>query len=105
MNNKPDKMRIITLAFLTCFLIVSIISGMFILTHTDHEHDNNGIKETCVICARIQDVENILRQLNILFICTLFVKSVIYAVTGLLKAIAIYSPVSVPVTLKTRMNN
>lgn len=105
MSNKPDKLRIIALVFLACFLIVSILSSAFILTHADHEHDHNGVDGSCATCAQLQSAENSLKQFSTALTGALFATAGLYAAIGMFKAITIQISFSTPVTLKIRMNN
>lgn len=105
LNNKQSKKRLVVLAFLLCFIVVSMLSQAFILTHADHAHDNNGVGGGCATCAQIQSAENLLKQLGTAVI------NAAAAFTGLFTVIAIiqsaFSDITLltPVTLKIRMNN
>ena len=73
MNKTSTKTRIIALAFLVCFLIVSVLSSAFIFTHAEHAHDHNGVDGSCATCAQLQSAENILKQLCTALAGALFV--------------------------------
>ena len=105
MSNMKSKTRIIALAFLACFLVVSLLSSAFIFTHAEHEHDHNGFDGGCATCAQLQNAENILKQLSTAFAGVLFAVAGLFAAIGTLKVIAGYASLSTPVTLKIRMNN
>lgn len=104
MINKPAKIRIIALAVLTCFLLVSVLSTAFISAHTDHEHDHGGANESCVTCVRIESAKKILKQLGTAMV-VLSAAGSSYTLIGTIKAIFAYIFSSTPVALKMRMNN
>ena len=62
-EKKQAAIRIITLAFLVCFVMVSLLSEAFIFSHLHHEHDHNGVGGNCATCAQIHSTENTLKQL------------------------------------------
>jgi len=105
MNNKQAKRRIAALAFLLCFLFVSVFSKVFIFAHADHKHDHSGIGGACVTCVRIQRAENVLKLLGVGLAVALFSVVVIYFTVGILTAIFVPSFPPTPVKLKIRMNN
>ena len=105
MQNHQTKTKIAALAFLTCFLVVSIISGAFILSHADHNHDQNGVGGGCETCAQIQSAETILKQFGIVLCGALFAIAGLYAAVRAFKAISVNIPLCTPVTLKIRLNN
>jgi len=105
MKNNSAKISVIALAFLTCFLVVSILSGAFILAHANHEHDHNGANGSCAACAQLQNAENILKQFSTALAGALFIISGLYAAIGACKAIPVYVFLPTPVTQKIRINN
>jgi len=105
LSNVKSKTRIIALIFLVCFLVVSILSSAFILTHADHEHDHNGVSGSCATCAQLQSAENILKQFSTALLGVLFSIAGLYAAIVILKAIAVHVSLSTPVALKIKMNN
>ena len=105
MNNKSTKKRIIALAFLVCFLAAVILSTAFILTHADHEHDHNGAKGSCTICAQIQSAENLIKQFSTAFLGVLFAIAGLYTFVRTLKVISVYVSLSNPITQKIRINS
>ena len=105
LNNKQPKKRLIVLVVLLCFIVVSILSEVFILTHADHEHDHDGAHGSCAVCAQIQSAESLLKRLGT------FAISAVFLFGGLLAAIAVMRSAFCaiillsPVALKIRMNN
>jgi hypothetical protein len=105
MKNKLVEKRVIALVFLVLFLSVSILLSIFILTHADHEHSNNGVSGNCVICIQLRNSENILRQFSEAFINILLVVYGVIVLAILRKLIAFYVTFDTPVSMKIRMNN
>ena len=105
MNDKQSKVRIIALAFLVCFLVVSVLSSAFILTHTDHQHDHNGTNGSCATCAQLQSAENVLKQFSTALIGAWFALAGLFVTIKTFQAIAGYVYFSTPVTQKIKMNN
>ena len=105
MYNVTAKKKFIVLALLSCFLIVSLLSSTFILTHADHQHDQNGANGSCATCAQLQSAGNTLKQLTTAFVGALLAITGILAAIGALKTIIIPVITSTPVTLKIKMNN
>ena len=105
MNTNSGKMRSIALALLACFLLFPILSGAFILTHANHEHDYNGVGGCCATCAQLQNAENRLKQIAVALAAALISIACLFAFGEVLRAISAYVPLSTPITQKTRMNN
>jgi len=104
----PDrhmKKRLIALAVLLCFLVVSLLSGMFIFTHTDHEHDHNGVHGSCAVCEQINNFENLRKQLSMAASGTSFALLSLFAVVSTIQCIDSRIESSSLVALKIRMNN
>jgi len=105
LNNKQLKKRLIVLAFLFCFIVISMLLEVFINTHTIHPHDNSVGHGGCTTCIQIQGAENLLKQM-----CTVAASEVSILV-GLFVPIAIiwfafsHRTLLTPITLKIRMNN
>jgi len=103
-KDSPRAKRLITLAFLLCFVMAALISEAFILTHANHEHDHLGIGGECIVCAHIHSIENLVKQLGVA------AGGLSTAWLGLFAAITLLFCVSAfwlssPILLKTRLNN
>lgn len=104
MNNKQKI--IITLAFLICFIIVSLLSEAFILTHSNHAHDRNGSHGACATCDQIQNAENLLKQLGTASLVAASFITGLFPVVAITQAFSfITTTLITPVTLKIRMIN
>ena len=105
MNRKSTKKRILALTFLVCFLIVSIITNAFTITHADHDHDRNGIEGSCATCAQLFGVEKILKQFNAALAVALFAATGMFVAIAAVKIIASRVSFSTLFSLKIRLNN
>lgn len=104
-GKRTPVIRFIALAIFVCIVATSLLSGAFILTHADHEHDHNGPGDTCATCAQLAAAENILKQLS----AALAVASV--AITGTFALVSHLCGAAPRLTsytlvgLKVRLNN
>lgn len=105
LNNKQFNKRLVALAFLLCFIVVSIFSEAFILTHADHAHDNNGVGGGCATCAQIQSTENLLKQLGTAVVSAASALAGMFAVIAIIRFASSNITLLTPATLKIRMNN
>ena len=103
-HRQPSK-RIIAIAFLLCFVVGFFLSGIFFLTHVNHEHDHNGVDGSCDTCAQIQASENLIKQFGIFAVSLAFAVIILSAAIAVLFAISFLFGVQSPVKLKIRMNN
>lgn len=104
-TNKQTIVKFVALTVLICFIVVSLLSGAFILTHADHEHDHNGVSGTCATCAQIQSAENLLKQLGTAVINAASVLAGLFASIAIIRSAFSNATLLTPVTLKIRMNN
>ena len=105
MRNKQNAKKVFALIVLVCFIILSLFSEAFILTHDEHEHGHNGFGGSCALCVQLNNVENLLKQLvmaaavaTLGVISLLTTIAILYTVSSLL---GLYTPVK----LKIRLNN
>ena len=105
LNSKQSKKRLIALVLLFCFIVVSMLSEVFILTHADHAHDNIGVDAGCSTCARIQSAENLLKQLGTAIVSAVSMFAGLFAVIAIMGSVSSDITLLTPVTLKIRMNN
>lgn len=105
LNKKQTKKQIIAIAFLACFIIVSLLAEAFVLTHENHTHDNNGVGGRCATCAQIQNVETLLKQLGTAVVALSFSLAGQLAVSTIIGTICFDIVIPTPITLKIRMNN
>jgi len=103
-SHKQPSKRIAALAFLMCFVMVSLLSEVFFLTHTSHEHDHLG-GGSCVVCAHIQSAESLLRRFIAVSGGVLFgLVNLFAAIAGLDFISALFRSQTL-IALKMRMNS
>ncbi|MCQ1530694.1 hypothetical protein [Lutispora saccharofermentans] len=101
--NRQSKKRFFAALFCICFVIFSLLTAAFIITHADHD----CVGHDCTVCAQIHTSANLLKQLGTAIACSAFA----FAFAGLFAASNIFPPVilhivfTTPVTLKVRMDN
>ncbi|MDR2736807.1 MAG: hypothetical protein LBB49_04525 [Gracilibacteraceae bacterium] len=96
-------MKRIALAFLLGFVLLSLLSEVFILTHLVHEHDHNGVGGSCGICVQIHNTENLLKQFGAVITAMLPGLMALFA-SGAVLCFACFKGYT-PVSLRTRLNN
>ncbi|ODM26318.1 hypothetical protein A7W90_08835 [Clostridium sp. Bc-iso-3] len=69
---KNSMVKNIALMICTCIIIASFLSAAFILTRANHEHDHEGPNGTCATCIHLASTENILKQVSIAIITSVF---------------------------------
>lgn len=99
------KKRAIALTFLICLIIVSLLSGVFILIHAGHTHDRNGTGGACMICIQIRNAENLLKKLHAASLSAVFVIAALFSVYTISNVDQSFIPPLTPIKLKIRMNN
>ncbi len=104
-NVRQTKKRLLTLAFLICFIIVSLLSEAFILTHAGHEHDHNGVNGTCATCAQIKNAENLLKKLGTASLVAAYTIAGLFSAAVITHTFWAVTSALTPVTLKIKMNN
>ena len=97
--------RSIALAMCVCFLLASLLSATFIMTHGIHEHDHEGPNGRCATCIHITNAENIVKQLSTAIISITFIFGSLYSILSLLKSISFSIGFFTLVKLKVRMNH
>lgn len=99
------KKRTIALAFLVCLIVVSLLSGAFVLIHANHKHDRNGTGGACMICIQIQNAENLLKQFHAASLSAVFIIAGLFSADAIAKVDQTFFPLLTPIKLKIRMNN
>ncbi len=97
--------RSIALVMCVCFLLASLLSATFIMTHGIHEHDHDGPNGRCATCIHITNAENIAKQLSTAIISSFFIFGSLYSILSLLKPISFIIGSFTLVKLKVRMNH
>jgi len=104
MNNSIRK-RTAAFALLVCLLAVSFFSASLSVAHISHEHNESGANGCCAICAKIQNAENLFKQLITALGGEVFNASLLFGSAAVLLPITISITAYTPVKLKIRMNN
>jgi hypothetical protein len=108
-NRRPSAVRsairLTALAFCAIFVAATLFSAAYILTHANHEHDQNGANGTCATCAHVAAAGNWLKQ-----ILTVGTAAIAFGLCAVFsprnpKSASTYPGFSTPVTLKVRLNN
>jgi hypothetical protein len=87
------------------FIAALALSSTFILTHANHEHDNNGVNGSCGACAHIVAAENLLKTISTAVAISAFSLGVLYAALLMLKFARFGIAENTLIGLKVRLNN
>jgi hypothetical protein len=104
-ERKQALKRIIALVVLICFMLISLFSTIFILSHSHHEHDHNGAGGSCATCTKINNTENTLKQLITAVGSAAFSPISLFAVMPVLYTVLFIFGFKTLVRLKIQMNN
>lgn len=102
---KKPVFRYIAIVLFVCILLSSILSGLFVITHSNHEHDHSGSNESCATCIQLAHAENLLKQLSSAIVATALVFALSLFNLFYLKLPVHHVFTSTLVTLKVRLNN
>jgi hypothetical protein len=100
-----SKTRLIALLLCALFIAVSLLSSAFILSHANHEHDQDMPDGSCATCAHVVAAENLLKTLGAAVIAVTLYLSGHHAIVSTLKPIASDLGFFTLVSLKVRLNN
>jgi len=93
--------RLAALAVLFCFVAVSLLATVFIVTHARH----NCIGEGCPICAQMRNAERMLKQIATAIVILLLLAAALLAIRMIPIKIAFFqSDAATLVAKKIRMN-
>jgi len=97
-------MQSIALILCMCFIVVSLLSTAFILTHANHEHNHDGQNGSCTTCIHLATAENLLKQLSSVIIVTVFGFALFSFLSFFLTPFALCVGSSTLITLKVRLD-
>ncbi len=102
---KKPAIRFIAIVLFVCVILVSVLSGLFIITRANHVHDHGGSHESCTTCNHLANAENLIKQLSTAIVVAVlaFVLSSIISFYLKLYVLSIFS--TTLVALKIRLNN
>lgn len=101
MINKSNFNRVFALLICTCFIFIFLFCESFIIGHVNHECTNDN----CIICALIQNAENIINQFGRLLFYVSIIFSLLFATMLLTIEKGFHYAKLSPIDLKVRMNN
>ena len=104
-KSKNALKRAIAVTLLVCFIIVFLFSEAFVLLHSDHNHDHDGIGDICAVCVQISSFENMLKQLSLSVGGIIFTLINLFVVLIILGCAASLTKSQTLVKLKIQMNN
>ena len=99
------KTRLAALLACVFFIAVSLLLIIFILTHADHTHDQDGPGGTCAACACVMAAGNLLKILGSALVAAALYFGGRHTVIFLSKHIASDLGFLTLVSLKIRLNN
>lgn len=104
-NQKQWIIRTIAMTMCICFLLASLLSATFIMTHGIHEHDHEGPNGRCATCIHVTNAENIVKQLSTAIISNIVIFGSLYIILSLVTSISFRIGFITLVNLKVRMNH
>lgn len=102
---KGSMLKSIALIICVCFIVTSILSVVFILTHANHQHDHEGPNGTCATCDHLAATTNLLKQLSIAIVTSVFPSVLYLFISYCLKPSTPYVGLFTLVSLKVRLDN
>jgi len=93
-GNKQSKVKRITLALCICFIVLFLLTEIFIITHVNHD----CIGRDCQICKIIHSAAILFENIGVTFIGIFSFISILYDISSFFESQTL-------VYLKIRMNN
>ena len=81
------------------------MSMVFVSSYSVHEHDQNGPDNSCVYCAYLSEVENLLKHLSITLVGAVIAFSVLSAIRFVYISACSHIVFNTLVSLNVRLNN
>lgn len=103
-SGKRNAKRMLVLALVLCFAMISLLSQTVVLTHARHTHDHNGSNGACYVCEHISAVTALHKQFGAGVQAALLAACMFMALALLLPPLYRVAA-ETPVHLKTRLNN
>jgi hypothetical protein len=94
--------RFAAFACLLCFAAAVLLSGAFILTHTEHGHEHESAGGDCSVCAHLHHAETLLKTFVTAVSDAPFTFIILFAAISLLFVASYYY--WSPVELRIRLN-
>jgi len=95
----------VALAILLCFISFFLLSIAYIISHSNHEHDQSGEGGICLVCLKIKEAQRVLNELRLVAagIVVMLFNLFIFAVA--ISFVLNFLHSKTPIKLKVRMNN
>lgn len=103
MNRDTAKIRI-ALAVCVFFIAGTLLSAVFVATHSNHEHDHSGPEGSCTACAYLAASVNLLKVLSVALVSAALGFKALPATLSPLKSIVFHRDFFTLVSLKIRLN-
>ena len=97
--------KLAVLAICVCFTAGTLLSVVFVSSYSIHEHDQNGPDNSCVYCAYLSEVENLLKHLSVALVSAVMVFGVLSAIRFIYISACSHTVFNTLVSLKVRLNN
>jgi len=97
--------KLFTLTILALLIAGYIFSAMFILAHSNHEHDSNGDEGACNACVHVLVAEKMLKRLFAAAVSALFALTCFYISRFVWKSAGFHLQSYTPICMKVRINN
>ena len=97
--------KLAVLAICVFFITGTLLSVVFVSSYSVHEHDKNGPDNSCVYCAYLSEVENLLKHLSIALVGAALIFNAFSAIRFIYTSVCSYTVLNTLVRLKVRLNN
>jgi hypothetical protein len=104
-KNKSMKKRVMALVILLCFISFFLLSIAYIISHSNHEHDQNGASGSCLICLKIKEARRMLNELRLPVAVTAIMLFNLFLLTVVISSAVNFLCINTPIKLKVRINN
>jgi len=95
------------IVWVICAVIItaSTLTVVMFISHANHEHDHNGLNESCALCFYLAAAENHYKSIFTALIILVFVYGGLSAILSFLKSVDFHFGLITPVCLKVRLNH
>jgi len=97
--------KLAVLAICAFFISGTLLSVVFVSSYSIHEHDKNGPDNSCVYCAFLSEVENLLKHLSTALVGAAIVFGALSTIRFVYISACSYTVFYTLVRLKVRLNN
>ena len=104
-GRQQPLLRFIAMAICIAYIAVFLLGAAYLLTHINHEHDHDGPNGSCVTCAHITAVGDLLQQLSVTAPGTVFVFGSMFLVRSFYNTAFVWGNPDTLVKLKVRLNH